>query len=235
MGYPALVPRGFRGSYLRRRVFARRSSSRPSKFGSQQPFLVTLLLLVFGFELAFGIVLIVNVHDTSALANIGNILIVSLLIGIARAWELVGDWNTGIWSSIMLLVRPVADGGEDAGPGAGTNQWPNISIMRLTTSRNRITRREQLDRESSRRHRCRPGAGRRNRTPVGQHGRSGSSPADIRKDWLDTVPAKRPAPLAVRSLASRSMWRTRAASTACSTRPTSSFGPSTAWSTRPPC
>ncbi len=86
--------------------------------GSQQPVLVTLLSLVFGFELAFGIVLINNIHDTSALANIGYILIASLLIGIARAWELVGDWNTSIWSSITLLVRPVADGGEDAGPGA---------------------------------------------------------------------------------------------------------------------
>ena len=48
----------------------------------------------------------INVHDRSALANIGNILIVSLLIGIARAWEFVGDWNTGIWSSIGLIMVP---------------------------------------------------------------------------------------------------------------------------------
>ena len=73
---------------------------------SQQPFLVILLLFMFGFEVAFGIVLINNVHDASALANIGDILIVSLLIGIARAWELVGEWNTNIWSSITLLLGP---------------------------------------------------------------------------------------------------------------------------------
>ena len=90
--------------------------------GSQQPVLVTLLLLVFGFELAFGIVLLDNIHDTAALANIDYILIASLLIGIARAWELVGDWNTSIWSSITLLVRPAVEGSEDAGPGARDEQ-----------------------------------------------------------------------------------------------------------------
>ena len=34
----------------------------------------------------------------------GDVLIASLLIGIARAWELVGEWDTGIVSSIALLV-----------------------------------------------------------------------------------------------------------------------------------
>ena len=35
---------------------------------------------------------------------IGDVLIASLLIGIARAWELVGNWDTGIVSSIALLA-----------------------------------------------------------------------------------------------------------------------------------
>jgi hypothetical protein len=76
-----------------------------------------LVLGVTGFELAFGIVLINNINDAPAIANIGYILISSLLIGIARAWELVGDWNTSILSSIMLLVGPSPEGGADAGPG----------------------------------------------------------------------------------------------------------------------
>jgi len=38
------------------------------------------------------------------LDTVGYVLVASLLIGIARAWELVGDWNTGIVSSIALLV-----------------------------------------------------------------------------------------------------------------------------------
>jgi hypothetical protein len=35
--------------------------------------------------------------------QIGDVLIASLLIGIARAWELVGEWDTGIVSSVALL------------------------------------------------------------------------------------------------------------------------------------
>ncbi len=117
VGFPALVL-GVTGLLFTAAGIRRTFNARPRRdFGSEQPALVTLLLLVFGFELAFGIVLLTDVHDTSALANIGYILIASLLIGIARAWELVGDWNTGIWSSIMLLVRPSPDSGDDAGPG----------------------------------------------------------------------------------------------------------------------
>jgi hypothetical protein len=69
-----------------------------------QLYLIVLLLVVFGLELAYGIELIVNPHRSSAVTNIGDLLIVSLLIGIARAWELVGDWDTGIISSIALLI-----------------------------------------------------------------------------------------------------------------------------------
>ena len=63
--------------------------------------------------------LIVNVRDTCALANIGNILIVSLLIGIARAWELVGDWNTGMLSSIVLLLGPTPNSEDVGSAGSG--------------------------------------------------------------------------------------------------------------------
>jgi hypothetical protein len=117
VGIPALVL-GVTG-VLFAAAGIRQTFRAPSRrnFASEQPVLVTFLLLVFGFEMAYGIILINNINDRSALANIGNILIASLLVGIARAWELVGDWNTGIWSSIMLLVRPSADAA-DAGPGA---------------------------------------------------------------------------------------------------------------------
>jgi hypothetical protein len=121
VGYPALAL-GASG-LLFTAAGVRRTLELPFRriVASQQPFLVTLLLLVFGFEFAFGIVLIVNVRDTSALANIGNILIVSLLIGIARAWELVGDWNTGMLSSIILLLGPAPNSEDVGGAGSGLN------------------------------------------------------------------------------------------------------------------
>jgi hypothetical protein len=69
-----------------------------------QLYLIVVLLLAFGFELAAGIVLLGTPHRVWALDTIGNVLVASLLIGIYRAWELVGDWNTGIVSSIAVLV-----------------------------------------------------------------------------------------------------------------------------------
>ena len=95
--------------------------------GHQQSFLVVLLSLAFGFEVAFGIVLIINIHDTSALQNIGDILIVSLLIGIARAWELAGEWNTGIWASIGLLLGPLGPTEEEGEPAPGGQSAPRSS------------------------------------------------------------------------------------------------------------
>jgi hypothetical protein len=66
--------------------------------------LAVILLLTFGFELLNGIQLIANPHRSVAVGQIGDVLIASLLIGIARAWELVGERDTGIISSIALLV-----------------------------------------------------------------------------------------------------------------------------------
>lgn len=80
--------------------------------------LIVLLLLGFGFELAAGIELIGSPHRTGALDTIGYVLVASLLIGIARAWELVGDWNTGIVTSIALLIghKSMMPGASDQTP-----------------------------------------------------------------------------------------------------------------------
>ncbi|HEY2281896.1 MAG TPA: hypothetical protein VGI00_26335 [Streptosporangiaceae bacterium] len=66
--------------------------------------LILALLAVFVTEIAYGVKLIVNWHNHVALDTIDNVLIGSLLLGIARAWEFVGDRDTGIWSSIAVLV-----------------------------------------------------------------------------------------------------------------------------------
>lgn len=61
-------------------------------------------LAVFIFEIRYGIELLAkhDVHDaTDALSNI---LVASALLGIYRAWEFVGDRDTGPWSSIATLV-----------------------------------------------------------------------------------------------------------------------------------
>jgi hypothetical protein len=71
--------------------------------------LIAGLLVTFGFELAFAIALVLKSHRTWAVSDLGDVLIVSVLIGIARAWELVGNWDTGVLSSIALLAGRQVD------------------------------------------------------------------------------------------------------------------------------
>jgi hypothetical protein len=66
--------------------------------------LITLLLLIFGVELACGIALIAGLHSSEPVQLIGYALVSSLLVGIARAWELVGGVDTGIIASIAVLT-----------------------------------------------------------------------------------------------------------------------------------
>ena len=66
--------------------------------------LITLLVLIFGVELACGIMLIADPHAVVPAQVICNALAASLLTGIGRAWELVGDRRTSITSSIAVLA-----------------------------------------------------------------------------------------------------------------------------------
>ena len=74
--------------------------------GQRRPQLVLViaLLLVFGYELVYGIQLMVNSDHGGALAAVSSGLIASLLIGIGRAWELVGVWDTGLFASVGRLI-----------------------------------------------------------------------------------------------------------------------------------
>ncbi|HEY2522551.1 MAG TPA: hypothetical protein VGJ19_20745 [Streptosporangiaceae bacterium] len=83
------------------------------------------LLAVFVIEIVDGLELRRNPANHSALNTIGNLIIVSLLLGVARAWEFVGDRDTGIWASIAVLATghehpltaPDAAPSEPPGPG----------------------------------------------------------------------------------------------------------------------
>jgi len=87
--------------------------------------LLNLLVLIFGAELVCGIVLIVNSHRPTPVNIIADALVASLLVGIARAWEFVGSWDTGIVASIAVLAnrgqdKSVQGTGDAAGvPDAG--------------------------------------------------------------------------------------------------------------------
>jgi hypothetical protein len=67
--------------------------------------LLSLMLLIFGTELVTGIVLIADPRRTTAVDVLCDALVVSVLVGIARAWELVGDRSTGIIASLAVLAH----------------------------------------------------------------------------------------------------------------------------------
>jgi hypothetical protein len=65
--------------------------------------LIVLLLATFGTELGSGVALEINKNNEAAMITLKYVLTVSLLIGIARAWELVGSRDTGLFSSLAVL------------------------------------------------------------------------------------------------------------------------------------
>jgi hypothetical protein len=65
--------------------------------------LISLLLLIFGTELIAGVVAIIRPVDKPPVA-IGYALVASLVLGISRAWELVGDIDTSLMASITALT-----------------------------------------------------------------------------------------------------------------------------------
>jgi hypothetical protein len=70
----------------------------------QQLGLVVLLLLIFGTELTCGIVVLANPRLSTAVQIMCYALIASVLVGIARAWELVGERDTGLRASLSVLT-----------------------------------------------------------------------------------------------------------------------------------
>ncbi len=68
-----------------------------------QRLLIIGLVVVFGFQIVYGVLLIGHPDSSNDLSTVGNVLIASLLIGIGRAWEMVGSWDTGIVSSLRHL------------------------------------------------------------------------------------------------------------------------------------
>jgi hypothetical protein len=103
-------------------IFSSPSTTTAQRLG-QLP-LIGLLLLIFGTELAVGILLLVNSRRGTPVEVLSDALVASLLVGISRAWELVGDRDTGILSSIILLARhapgPPPAAGIRAAGAAGT-------------------------------------------------------------------------------------------------------------------
>ena len=116
VGYPAVVL-GISGILFTaagmRSILSSRSAPRQKR---RQFELVILLLLIFGTEVASGFTVIADPRGSTPVQWISYALVASLFVGIARAWELVGNRDTGLAASIAVLVghTPSPDGSPDA-------------------------------------------------------------------------------------------------------------------------
>ena len=104
LGYPTAIVGAIGVTFAAAGI--RVTMSLPSRLRHRRPqaTLLLALLLIFGLQIAFGVVLIIHPHRTGTIANVGYVLVASLLVGIGRAWELVGDWDTGLFASVGLLL-----------------------------------------------------------------------------------------------------------------------------------
>ena len=79
----------------------------------RQAGLIVLLFADFGAELACGIGLVVKNTAVFGPGLLSNTLVALLLLGITRAWELVGNRDTGVLASLAVLA------GRDNQDGSG--------------------------------------------------------------------------------------------------------------------
>ncbi len=118
IGYPALVM-GIIGitftAAAMRSILSSKSTPRQKR---NQLGLIALLLLIFGVELVAGIAVLAHPGDENAVNAIGYALVTSLIAGIMRAWELVGDRDTGLVASLAELTRRSSHSGSEPADGA---------------------------------------------------------------------------------------------------------------------
>jgi hypothetical protein len=122
IGYPAAVL-GIIGLFFTAASLRTILSSRATtglRLG--QTGLIVLLLLIFGTELGYGIAVLIHPDSIHLVENISYALVTSVLVGIARAWELVGDRDAGILASIAVLARHEARPSPPLPAGGGTDE-----------------------------------------------------------------------------------------------------------------
>jgi hypothetical protein len=105
-----------------RSIAASRAS--PAQIRGQTGLIMILLFICFT-ELVAGAVVLGNPASGTSVQVIDYAVVTSLLVGIGRAWEFIGERDTGILASLGILAgyagppgTPGTDPAANAGPGA---------------------------------------------------------------------------------------------------------------------
>jgi hypothetical protein len=70
-----------------------------------QIILLAILIVLYGLELVYGILLNASPRDVNQVSNLGTLAIIFYLFAIARAWQLVGARDTGLLSRIAEMAQ----------------------------------------------------------------------------------------------------------------------------------
>jgi hypothetical protein len=131
-GYPATVLGVIGILFTAAAIRSIRASQATARQQLRQLELITLLLLIFGTELVSGIIVLANPHNITPVQIIGYALVTSIIVGIARAWEFVGERNTGVLTSLAVLAGrgpgpdgvPAPEAAAPPEPGAAPGREP---------------------------------------------------------------------------------------------------------------
>lgn len=109
VGYPATVVGVVGLLFTAAAMRSVRISSTSADQKLRQVGLTVLLVAIFGTQLACGISLLFHPHSSALMQPLSYATIGALLVGIARAWELVGSRDTGLAASLRILAGHSAD------------------------------------------------------------------------------------------------------------------------------
>ncbi|MEV0457604.1 hypothetical protein [Catellatospora methionotrophica] len=104
LGHPAVVLGVIGILFCAAGVKSMRAVLRTARQWSRQVGLIVLLMAIFGVELAAGLAAVAGARTATPLHLIGYTLVTSLIVGVARAWELVGERDTGLFASLAVLL-----------------------------------------------------------------------------------------------------------------------------------
>ena len=71
----------------------------------RQVIMLALLIVLYGLELVYGILLNASPRDVGQVGNLGTLAIFFYLFAIARAWQMVGARDTGLISAAAEMAQ----------------------------------------------------------------------------------------------------------------------------------
>jgi hypothetical protein len=111
VGYPAVVLGVIGITFTAAAIRSIVASAVPPRVRRRQAGLIVILLLIFGAQSIAAVVALVSPANGEAVQIIGYALVTSLILGIGRAWEFIGERDTGLLASLGVLAgrRPEPD------------------------------------------------------------------------------------------------------------------------------